>query len=72
MIFILKMFKRNVYMDIRFLFTYASPIWFPNASSSLVQKLQIFQNSALHAVTGCVKITSIDHPHEETKMLLVQ
>ena len=52
MIFILKMFKRNVYMDIRYLFMYASPIWSPNASSSLVQKLHIFQNSDLHVVSG--------------------
>ena len=70
MIFDLKIFIRNVFMDIKSLFMYASPIWFPNTSSSLVQKLQIFQNSALHVVTSCVKITSIDHPHEETKMLL--
>ena len=33
------------------LFTYAIPIWFPNASTSSVQKLQRIQNSAL-----CVSI----------------
>ena len=51
---------------------YAAPIWFPNTSPSLVQKLQTIQNSALHIATGCVKIASVDHLHEETEMLPVQ
>ena len=38
---------------------YAAPIWFPNTSPSLIQKLPSFQNSALRIATGCVKITSI-------------
>ena len=50
---------------------YAAPIWFPNTSPSLIQKLQTIQNSALCIATGCVKMTSIDHLHEETKMLPV-
>ena len=54
---------------IRFLFMYAAPIWFPNASPSLTQKLHNIQNSALRTATGCVNMTSIDHLHEETKML---
>ena len=41
-------------------------------SPSLVQKLQTIQNSALHIVTGCVRMSSIDHLHEETKMPHVQ
>ena len=49
-----------------------APIWFPNAWSSLVQNLQAIQNSALRVATGCIKMTSIDHLHEETKMLPVQ
>ena len=53
----------------RSLFMYAALIWFPNASSSLFQKLQIIQNSALRIATGCVKMTSIDHLHSETEML---
>ena len=57
---------------IRFLFMHASPIWFPNTSSSLIHKLQIIQNSALRIATGCDKMTSIYHLHEETKMLPVQ
>ena len=53
---------------IRFLFMYADPIWFPNTSPSLIQKLYIFQNSALRIATGSVEIISIDHLCEETKM----
>jgi len=60
------------YILIRSLFLYAAPIWFPNTSSSLVQKLQTIQNSALRIVSGCTKMTSIDHLHEETKMPPVQ
>ena len=51
---------------------YAAPIWFPNTSPSLVQKLQTIQNSALRIATGCVRMASIDHLHEETEMLPVQ
>ena len=51
---------------------YAAPIWFPNTSTSLVQKLQTIQNSALRIATGCVRMASIDPFHEETEMLPVQ
>ena len=57
---------------IRSLFIYAATIWSPNTSSSPVHKLQTIQNSALHIATGCVKMASIDHLHDETEMLLVQ
>ena len=57
---------------IRSLFMYAAPIWFPNTSPSLVQKLQTIQNSALRIATGCVRMASVDHLHEETEMLPVQ
>ena len=57
---------------IRSLFMYAIPIWFPNTSPSLVQKLQTIQNSALSIATGCVKMASIDHSHEEIEMLPAQ
>ena len=40
--------------------------------NNLIQKLQTIQNSALCIATGCVKMTPIDHLHEETKMLPVQ
>ena len=51
---------------------YAAPIWFPNTSPSLTQKLQNIRNSSLSIATGCVKMTSIDHLHQKIKMLPVQ
>ena len=50
---------------------YAARIYFTNASSSLVQKLQTIQNVVLRVATSCVKMTSINHLQEETKMLPV-
>ena len=57
---------------IRSLFFYTAPIRFPNTSPSHIQKHQNIQNSALRIATGCAKMTSIDHFHEETKILSVQ
>jgi len=51
---------------------YAVLIWFPNASPSLVQKLQTIQNSALRIATGCVEMASIDHLHNKTEILPIQ
>ena len=54
------------------LIMYADPICFSNASPSMTQTLQTVQNSDLReASTGCVKMTSIDHLQEETKVLPV-
>ena len=50
---------------------YASAIWFPNASTSAVAKLQRIQNSALRIVTGCHRMASLKHLHSETKVLPV-
>ena len=57
---------------IRSIFTYASPIWFPNSSASSINKLQSIQNSALRIATGCVKMSNIDHLHTETQVLPVK
>ena len=54
------------------LITYACPIWYPNISHTSVNKLQVLQNSALRIATGCVKMTSSDHLHSETKVLKVE
>ena len=54
---------------VRSLSIYATPIYLPNTSSLLVQKLQTIQNSTLHVATGCVKMAFVDHLLEETKML---
>ena len=59
-------------MLIRSLFTYAAAIWFPNASETSIEKLQVIQNSALRIATGCVKMTAIDHLHTEAKALKVK
>ena len=40
-----------------------------NISPSLIHKLKTIQNSALRIATGCVKMTSINHLNEETKMI---
>ena len=56
---------------IQSLFTYASPIWFPNASPSAIAKLQLVQNHALRTATGCVRMTSIAHLHAESLVLPV-
>ena len=51
---------------------YAALIWFSNTSPSPIHKIQTIQNSALRIATGCVKMTSINYLHEESKMLPVQ
>ena len=56
---------------IRPLFTYAAPIWFPNAPPSGVLKLQRIQNSALRIATGSLRMASHDHLHSETQVLPV-
>ena len=59
-------------MLIRSILHYAAPVWFPNAASSNIQKLQRIQNSALRVATGCIKRTPIPHLHEETKVLPIE
>ena len=54
------------------LFTFAAPVWFPNAGQSSISKLQTIQNSALRIATGCVRMTPIDHLHTESKTLKVE
>ena len=51
--------------------SYASPIWFPAASRSNLDKLQIIQNKALRIATGCVLKSDIQHLHSECKVLPV-
>ena len=57
---------------IRSLFTYATPIWFPNTNPTILRRLQTIQNSALRIATGCVKMSAIDHLHAETQVLPVE
>ena len=51
---------------------YAAPVWSTNASDTSLGKIQRTQNEALRIITGSHKMSSIDHIHSETKMLLVE
>ena len=54
------------------LFSYAAPIWYPNASKTSIKKLQLIQNSALRVATGCLMMSSVDHLHMEAEILTVR
>ena len=51
---------------------YAAPIWTPALRVAHWSKLQAAQNSSLHVITGCTKMTHIDELHRETKLLPVK
>ena len=51
---------------------YAAPVWSTNASDTSLGKIQRTQNEALRIISGSHKMSSIDHIHSETKMLLVE
>ena len=51
---------------------YASSIWSPMASPTSINKLQVMQNAALRACTGCTHDTNIQHLHDETNILPIQ
>ena len=51
---------------------YAAPIWAPAISESNWTRLQSVQNQALRTATGCLAMTSIDHLHQESKVLPVK
>ena len=51
---------------------YTAPVWSTNASTSSVESIQRAQNEALRIITGAHKMSSIDHFHCETEMLLVE
>ena len=51
---------------------YASSIWSPMASPTSINKLQVMQNAALRACTGCTHDTSIQHLHDKTNILPIQ
>ena len=56
----------------RSVLNYAAPTWTPNLSESNWKFLQRKQNVALRAATGCVRMTPIEHLHQETKILPVK
>ena len=51
---------------------YASSIWSIMASPTSINKLQVIQNAALRACTGCTHDTNIQHLHDETNILPIQ
>ena len=51
---------------------YASSIWSPMASPTSINKLQVMQNAALRACTGCTHDTNIQHLHDETNISPIQ
>ena len=54
------------------IFSYAAPVWFPNAPTTAISTLQSIQNSALRIATGSLKMASIDHFHQEASVLPVR
>jgi hypothetical protein len=56
----------------RSIIDYAAPIWSPNASQTSFEKLQVAQNAALRAATGCHLMSNVDHLHAETSLLKVK
>jgi hypothetical protein len=51
---------------------YGNPIWSPEVSEANWKQLQVVQNQALRVATGCLAMTSLDHLHQETKVLPIK
>ena len=51
---------------------YACPIWTPTLSNTAWDKLQTTQNQALKTSLGCHRITSMEHVHNEAKIMPVR
>ena len=51
---------------------YCAPVWTPSLSKASWDELQPCQNAALRAALGCVKMTSTDHLHSESKIMPVK
>ena len=57
---------------IRSIMEYAAPVWAPSIKNTNWHKLQMIQNQALRIATGCLKMSSEDHIHQESKVLPIQ
>ena len=55
----------------RLIVNYSAPVWSTNASDTNLEKMQPTQNEALRIIRGSHKMSSIDHLHSETNLLLV-
>ena len=51
---------------------YAAPVWSPKLHDDNYRNIQYTQNEPLRIVTGCHKMSSIDHQHTEAEMLKVR
>ncbi|XP_073835259.1 uncharacterized protein [Musca autumnalis] len=52
--------------------SYAAPVWSPRLCDTNWKKIQTCQNAALRTATGCLLKSSVDHLHEEAKILPVK
>ena len=51
---------------------YGNTIFYPIASETQLQRLQIIDNTAMRIITGCTRDTTISHLHNETQMLPIK
>lgn len=51
---------------------YGAPVWAPILADSNWARLQRVQNAALRTVTGCHQMASIDHLHQEARILPIR
>lgn len=51
---------------------YGAPIFTPQLCNTNWQKLQTTQNASLRIITGCHKMSNVDHLHQETKVLPIK
>lgn len=56
----------------RSVISYAAPAWSSLPSDTGWSKLQVAQNMALRAITGCHAMSPVDHLHRETNILPVK
>ena len=56
----------------RSIINYTAPVWSTNLRDSNYRNIHYTQNDALKIVTGCHKMSNVDHLHAETTMLKVK
>lgn len=56
----------------RSILNYGAPVWAAGLAASGFSRLQAVQNSALRVATGCVRMSSVDHLHQECSILPVK
>jgi hypothetical protein len=54
------------------LINYCCPIWTPALADTTWEVIQVAQNAALRAATGCHMMSKPDHLHQETKIMMVK